>query len=105
MSPYTKKGAQEINWNENQVNGVANCLTGQSSAKQNSSQLGNISDNIGQVNMVNDLAAALRSSSKTIMCYMGNDCLYMFPLCNSLYAGFGWDFAIFVLPFFSASPN
>ena len=98
MSPYTTKGAHEINRNENLVNGVANYLTGQSSTKKNSSQLGKIRDNSGQVNILNDLAAAIRDLSKTIMCYMGNDCVYMLPMGNFLSAGFGRKFAIFVLP-------
>ena len=91
-------GAQKINWRENQVKGVVNYLTGQSSTKKNSFQLGNISDNSGQVNMLNDLAAVLRAWSKTIMCYMGNDCVYMFSLGNFLPTGFGRKFAIFVFP-------
>ena len=94
-----RRGPRKINWGGNQVRGAANYLTGKSSAEKNSLLLGNISDNSGQANMLNDLAAAIRALAKTIMWYMVNDCVYMLSMGISLYTGFGWKFAIFLLSF------
>ena len=66
LTPYTKSGAKKIQWNEQQTKGTANYLNAQNSNKKNSYQLGNVQDTGGQVNMLNDLSAALRVMAKTI---------------------------------------
>lgn len=67
-----RKGREKINWGGQKVKGVINYLTSQSPTEKNSFHLGNAKDNSGQVNILNDLAAALRALSKTTMCHFSS---------------------------------